>query len=66
MSWIVPRPSILDPKPIFHGFVVEDGLYAIVPMGTKFCVIFNGRQDKVCRTEKSARNHITNLRKKRE
>ena len=34
-KWIVQKPSILDPKQISHGFVVNDGEYVAVPMGNK-------------------------------
>ena len=26
-KWIVQKPSILDPKQISHGFVINDGEY---------------------------------------
>ena len=55
-KWIVQKPSILDPKQISHGFVVNDGEYT-VPMGnsdTQLMVIHNGSPLKVCRNESSA------------
>ena len=53
-KWIVQKPSILDPKQISHGFVVNDGEYA-VPMGnsdTQLMVIHNGSPLKVCQETK--------------
>ena len=55
-KWIVQKPSILDPKQISHGFVINDGEYAAVPMSnsdTQLMVIHNGSPLKVCRNESS-------------
>jgi|TARA_R100000455_G_scaffold16524_1_gene7959 hypothetical protein len=67
-KWIVPKPSIFDSKQISHGFVVNEGEYAAVPMidsNTQLMVIHNGLPLKVCRNESSARNFIKKHQKQR-
>tara|TARA_Y100000004_G_C8948636_1_gene427422 strand:- start:443 stop:655 length:213 start_codon:yes stop_codon:yes gene_type:complete len=67
-KWIVQKPSILDPKQISHGFVINDGEYAAVPMSnsdTQLMVIHNGSPLKVCRNESSALNFIKKHQKRR-
>ena len=68
-KWIVQKPSILDPKQISHGFVVNDGEYAAVPMGnsdTQLMVIHNGSPLKVCRNETSKLETLSRNTKNKE
>jgi len=67
-KWIVPKTTILDAKPIFEGFVINDGEYAAIPvMGsdTQAAIIHNGSVIKYCRNEKSARSFIQSHMKKK-
>ncbi len=55
----IPRPGILDPKPGDPlGYCTNDGMWAAVPLGKKFVIIHNGRQDKVCNTYKQSVDYI--------
>jgi len=48
-----------------EGFIVGDGSYAAVPLGTKgYIIIHNGQQlEKLCRTEASAKKYINDHKK---
>ena len=55
----IPRPGILNPKPGDPlGYCTNDGMWAAVPLGKKFVIIHNGRQDKVCNTYKQSVDYI--------
>jgi hypothetical protein len=45
-----------------EGFLVNKGEYACVPYVNGYIIIHNGQQlEKVCRTEGSARNYISQM-----
>ena len=48
---------------MIEGFTMYKDEYAAVPFGNQLMIIHNGQQLKVCRTENSARNFITNHKK---
>ena len=57
----IDRPGILDPKPGDpNGYVTNDGMWAAVPMigSSKFVIIHNGKQDRVCNNYKQSVDYI--------
>ena len=45
-----------------EGFLVNKGEYAAIPYGNQYLIIHNGQQlEKVCKTEGSARNYISQM-----
>ena len=57
----IDRPGILDPKPGDpQGYVTNDGMWAAVPMigSSKFVIIHNVKQDRVCNNYKQSVDYI--------
>lgn len=51
--------GILDPTPSEPaGYVTKDGMWAAVPWGKKFVIIFNGEQVHVSNTLTTAKEYI--------
>jgi hypothetical protein len=46
-----------------EGFTMYKDEYAAIPFGNQLMIIHKGQQLKVCRTESSARNFITDHKK---
>ena len=58
-----PHCTILDPKPGIKGFISSCGHIAAVPFGNQWMIVYNGRQERLCRTEKTARDYIKKLQR---
>lgn len=55
----VPNYGILDPKPTEpSGYVTKDGMWAAIPFGNRFILVYNGKQVKVSNTLESAKKYI--------
>jgi hypothetical protein len=55
----IPRPGILKETPGDpEGYVTKDGMWAAVPFGKKFIIIYNGQQVHVANNYKSAKTYI--------
>jgi hypothetical protein len=53
--------GILDPKPSDpSGYVTRDGVWAAVPFGNKFMIIYNGEQVHVSNNLNTAKSFIRN------
>jgi hypothetical protein len=47
-----------------NGFLVDNGVYAVVPFVNGYIIIHNGQQlEKLCRTESSAKKYIADHKK---
>ena len=61
--------NILTAKPPKNGFVVgawdDPEMYACIPMGNRLCIVYQGKQLKICNNEESARKFIKKHKKRR-
>ena len=61
--------QILTPKPPKNSFIVgnwdDPEMYAVLPIGGRLCVVYQGIQLKICNNETSARNFIKKHQKRR-
>ena len=66
-KWIPTNSNILSPKPPKNSFIVGEGnlLYAVLPIGGRLCIVYQGIQLKICNNETSARNFIKKHQKRR-
>lgn len=55
----VQNPGLLNPEPTDpQGYVTKDGMWAAVPWGNKFVIIFNGEQVHTSNTLTTAKEYI--------
>ena len=66
-KWIPTNSNILSSKPPKNSFIVGEGdsLYAVLPIGGRLCIVYQGMQLKICNNETSARNFIKKHQKRR-
>jgi hypothetical protein len=55
----VQNETLLDPTPGDpNGYVTKDGMWAAIPWGKKFIIVYKGQQVHTCNNYKSAKTYI--------